>query len=86
LGTQLGHDSSYHPQYDGQTEIMNKCLEGYLHFFAYDKHTNGPSGFPWKNVGTTHPSILDKKCPHLWISSFIHHITLEWDYKSSRSG
>ena len=30
LGTQLAHRSSYHPQYDGQTEIVNKCLEGYL--------------------------------------------------------
>ena len=27
LGTQLGHSSSYHPQSDGQTDIVNKCLE-----------------------------------------------------------
>ncbi|MBO1694876.1 DDE-type integrase/transposase/recombinase, partial [Bacteroides uniformis] len=25
LGTQLAHSSSYHPQSDGQTEIVNKC-------------------------------------------------------------
>ena len=31
LGTQLAHRSSYHPQCDSQTEIMNKFLEGYLH-------------------------------------------------------
>ena len=37
LGTQLAHSSSYHPQSDGQTEIVNKCLEGYLHFFVSDK-------------------------------------------------
>ena len=30
LGTQLAHSSSYHPQFDGQIEIVNKCLEGYL--------------------------------------------------------
>ena len=27
LGTQLAHSSSYHPQYDGQNEIVKKCLE-----------------------------------------------------------
>ncbi len=37
LGTQLAHSSSYHPQYDGKIEILNKCLEGYLHFFVSNK-------------------------------------------------
>jgi hypothetical protein len=37
LGTQLAHISSYHPQSYGQTEIVNKCLEGYLHCFVSDK-------------------------------------------------
>ena len=39
LETQLAHSSSLHPQYDGKMEIMNKCLEGYLHLFSYDKQT-----------------------------------------------
>jgi hypothetical protein len=39
LGTQLAHSSSHHPQSDGQTKIVNKCLEGYLHFFVSDKQT-----------------------------------------------
>jgi transposase InsO family protein len=39
LGTQLAHSSSYHPQSNGQTEIVNKCLEGYLHCFVSDKQT-----------------------------------------------
>jgi len=34
LGTLLAHSSSYHPQYHGQTEIVYKCLEGYLHCFV----------------------------------------------------
>ena len=37
LGTQLANTSSYHPQSDGRTEIVNKFLEGYLRFFVYDK-------------------------------------------------
>ena len=37
LGTQLAHSSSYHPQSDGKTEIVKKCLEGYLRFFVSDK-------------------------------------------------
>ena len=39
LGTQLAHNSSYHPQSNGKTEIMDKCLEGYLYYFAHDKQT-----------------------------------------------
>ena len=39
LGTQLDHSSSYHPQSDGKTKIVNKCLEGYLRCFVSDKQT-----------------------------------------------
>jgi hypothetical protein len=39
LGTQLAHISSSHPQSDGKTEIVNKCMEGYLHCFFSDKQT-----------------------------------------------
>ena len=39
LRTQLDHSSSYHPQSNGQTEIVNKCLEGYLHCVVSDKQT-----------------------------------------------
>ena len=39
LGTQLAHISSYHPQSNWKTKIVNKCLEGYLCFFVYDKQT-----------------------------------------------
>ena len=37
LGTQLAHSSSYHHQSNGQTEIVNKFLEGYLCCFVFDK-------------------------------------------------
>ena len=34
LGTQLAHNSSYHPQSNGQTYIVNKFLEGYTQIFC----------------------------------------------------
>ena len=39
LGTQLAHISSYHPQFDGETKIVNKCVEGYLRCSATVKQT-----------------------------------------------
>ena len=54
LGTQLAHNSSYHPQSNGQTEIVNKCLEGYLHCFVCDKQTQWVKWLPlaewWYNT------------------------------------
>jgi hypothetical protein len=54
LGTQLAHSSSYHPQSNGKTEIVNKCLEGYLRFFVSNKQTKWFNWLPlaewWYNT------------------------------------
>ena len=54
LGTQLAHNSSYHPEFDGKVEIVNKYLEGYLHCFVSDKQTQWVKWLPlpewWYNT------------------------------------
>ena len=37
VGTELTPSTSYHPQMDGQTEIVNKWLEGYLRNYVSRK-------------------------------------------------
>jgi hypothetical protein len=54
LGTQLAHSSSYHPQSDGKSEIVNKFLYIYLHFFSSNKKRQWVKWFPlakwWYNT------------------------------------
>ncbi|KAL3564871.1 hypothetical protein D5086_032917 [Populus alba] len=46
-GTQLKMSSAYHPQTDGQTEVVNRCIEQYLHCFAYQQPRKWHSFLPW---------------------------------------
>jgi hypothetical protein len=47
FGTQLKMSFAYHPQIDGQTEVVNHCIEQYLHCFAYRQPRKWHSFLPW---------------------------------------
>ncbi|KAL9447417.1 hypothetical protein AB3S75_014979 [Citrus x aurantiifolia] len=46
-GTQLCMSSSYHPQSDGQTEVVNRTLEQYLRCFTGDQPRKWTEWIPW---------------------------------------
>nr|KAJ0228165.1 hypothetical protein LSAT_V11C100046520 [Lactuca sativa] len=46
-GTQLLRSTAYHPQTDGQTEIVNKSVEMYLRCFIHGKPRSWSQWLPW---------------------------------------
>ncbi|VFQ72131.1 unnamed protein product [Cuscuta campestris] len=46
-GTTLAMSTSFHPQTDGQTEVMNRAVEQYLRAFAQDKPSRWTVLLPW---------------------------------------
>lgn len=46
-GIQLHKSTSYHPQTDGQTEVVNKCLEACLRCFIQGKPRNWAAWLAW---------------------------------------
>ncbi|GKB76333.1 retrotransposon-related protein [Tanacetum coccineum] len=60
LKTELHMSTTYHPQSDGQTEVVNRCLECFLRCMTGDKPKEWTSGYLWQNIGSSSVDLVDR--------------------------
>ncbi|KAL5763434.1 hypothetical protein ACOSP7_019698 [Xanthoceras sorbifolium] len=60
-GTKLKASSSYHPQTDGQTEVVNRTLEQYLRCYCHHEQATWKDFIPWAEYwyNTTHHAAIN---------------------------
>ena len=86
-GVALTMSSSYHPQTDGQTKVVNKSLEHYLRAFAADKPTTWVEWLPlaefWFN---TNFHVAAKMTPFEALSGYLPPRVLDYAVGTTRVG
>ncbi|KAL6315665.1 hypothetical protein AAG906_004837 [Vitis piasezkii] len=50
LGTQLKMSFAYHPQTDGKSKVVNRCVEQYLRYFIYQQPCQWSTFLPWAEL------------------------------------
>ena len=74
--THLLRNTMFHPQNDGQSEIVNKAIETYLCCFVNEQPKKGPSGYIELNSIITRLLISPRICLHFKPSmAGFHHIS-----------